>query len=112
MRRYESCRVYTHKRWMGKKAPGVPGRRRGFAKIDDETLYALVKAEVVLFAGNPHNAHYPIRAEWYANEHRVPVHRITQIFMRLNHEGLMTRRYNHRTDLPWNASYYYVRPAK
>lgn len=105
--RYESSRLYTHKPWMGKKAPGIPGRRRGFWKIKDEALYELVKTRIAEYASKGY--WYPIRAEWYANEFKVPIHKITQVFMRLNHEGLMSQRCKHKTDLPWNASYYYVR---
>jgi transcription initiation factor IIE alpha subunit len=95
---------------MGKKAPGIPGRRRGFSKIKDEALYELVKAKIVEYASKGH--WYPVRAEWYANEFKVPIHKITQVFMRLNHEGLMSRRHNHKSDFAWNSSYYYVKSKK
>ena len=97
---------------MDKKAPGVSGRRRGFSKLRDDVLYGLVRAAIVEYAGKSRNADLPVRAEWYANEFRVPVHRITQVFMRLNHEGLMSQKVSEKNDLAWNASGYYVRCVK
>ncbi len=108
---YETARSWKYKPYMGKKHPGVPGIRRGFSKIKQELLYELIKNKILERISDHLNLN-PVRAEWYANEFRVPIHRITQIFMRLNHDGLMSRRKNHKTDLPWNASYYHVRSIK
>lgn len=106
---YASARYGRPLRGLGlKRRPGLTKRRRGFAKIEDETLFNMVRDRIVSYLERS-NERFPVRAEWYATEFNVPVHKITQIFMRLNHEGLMSRRSNERTDLPWNASYYYVR---
>ncbi len=106
MKSYSSARFTSHKKWMNKRSS--VSRRHEFSKISDEALYAVVKEKLVDYAQTG-NGRFPVRAEWYANEFQVPIHRITQLFMRLNHEGLMSQRSNEKTDLPWNASYYYVR---
>lgn len=110
-----SYTVNRQQKYKGKKkALGVPSRRRGFFKPSDADLYEAVKADVLRIAAGEYNW-LPVYAEGYANEHRVPIHRITQIFMRLNQEGLLSRKKNVekgemvRSGPVWNASQYYVR---
>lgn len=107
--------AYRREKYKGKKkAPGASSRRRGFSKIKDEELYTLVKESILAILASEWTD-LPVYAEGYANEHNVPVHRITQIFMRLNHEGLLSRKKNIekgemvRSNPVWNASQYYVR---
>ncbi len=105
-------RLYSSDRWQrskNKKTPGVSARRRGFSRISDDELYALIKEDILRIAAQPERPGDSLCAEWYANTHRVPIHRITQIFQRLNHERLMTQRKNHKNDHAWNASRYEVR---
>jgi DNA-binding GntR family transcriptional regulator len=86
-----------------------PKRRRGL-KTKDSVLYAKIKKEIMDYRLRYKDCNWmPVRAEAFANEHQVVVHRITEIFKRLNQEGLMTQRFNERTDHRWRASTYYVK---
>jgi len=109
---------YAVNRFYKRKKDERPQGRVKYKKIKDEVLYELIKAEINrYFTEEVYNScdWMPIRAEWYANQFRVPIHRVTQVFMRLNHEGLISRKVNKflgdvwRGDPIWNASLYYLR---
>ena len=86
--------------WDKKK--GFRPKKR-FKKISDEKLYEKVKEHIL-----SQEKTTTVTAEWVADSFLVPVHKITQVFKKLNQEGLLSQRHNRKTDLRWNASYYYV----
>ena len=89
-----------------KKKKGLRSKRQ-FKKVSFDYLYIAIKKELLGYKAKSYN--YPIRAEWFANDHLVPIHLVTQVFKKLNTEGILSQKHNIKNDLRWNASYYYLR---
>lgn len=110
-------RKYQSARYHRKKKTGRPSRRRGFSKIRDEDLYLSIKSTIESYINTEYND-TGIKAEPFANHYNVPIHRITQVFKKLNQEGFLSRKKSIETgamvrnDPIWNASFYYLRSIK
>lgn len=100
------CRLYSCSRWRD-KVKG-PRTKRCFNKISDLDLYDKVKSDILYYAKTQGDSYLHFTAESYANEFKVPVHRVTRVFRMLNREGLLSQRHNRKTDFRWNASFYYL----
>ena len=107
--------VNRREKYKGKnKAPGERSTRRGFSKVSDEDLYTRMKADILSQMDSEYNS-FGFTAEGYANEYNVEIHRMTQVLMRLNHDGLVSRKKNMETgemvrcSPVWNASLYFIR---
>lgn len=83
--------------------------RRFFKNVPD--LYELIKADIIKRRDMDYLS-YIVKAEFYANDFHVPIHKVTQIFMKLNHEGLLSRKISEKSDYKWNASHYMIVPRQ
>ena len=98
-----------------RKRPNSKKKRRTGTKVSDRELYNSVKARIVLLLSS--RGRCVVHAESFANAFDVQIHRITQVFKKLNQEGWISR---HREVLPlshfneyaWTAKSYLIHKPK